>query len=85
MTPGAWDDRQKKDRCVYLILTQILRNKDRNGMDHSLILGPDKKGHFKREWVALLSLSFWCPVMVGCVALPPGAMGLSAVCNCGIF
>ena len=33
----------------------------------------------KRELVALLSLSSWC-----CVALPHGAMGLSAVCDCGI-
>ena len=36
----------------------------------------------KRELVALLSLSFWC--LDGCVVLPPGAMGLSAICDCGI-
>ena len=35
----------------------------------------------KRELVALLSLSFWCD---GCVALPPDAMSLSAVYDCGI-
>ena len=34
----------------------------------------------KRELVALLNLSSWCPVM----ALPRGAIGLSAVCDCGI-
>ena len=33
----------------------------------------------KRELVALLGLS-----RDGCVALPSGAMGLSAVCYCGI-
>ena len=32
----------------------------------------------KRELVALLNLSSWCLVMV---ALPHGAMGLSAVCD----
>ena len=32
----------------------------------------------KKELVALFSLSS------GCVALPRGAMGLSAVCDCGI-
>ena len=32
-----------------------------------------------RELVALLSLSSWCS------SLPQGAMGLSAVCDCGIF
>ena len=36
----------------------------------------------KRELDALLSLSSWCLVTV--VALPRGAMGLSAVCDCGI-
>ena len=35
----------------------------------------------KRELVSLLSLSSWCLVIV---ALPRGAMGLSAVCDCGI-
>ena len=35
----------------------------------------------KRELVALLSLSYWCLVIVY-VALPRGAMGLSAVCDC---
>ena len=35
----------------------------------------------KRELVALLNLSSWCLVMV---ELPRGAMGLSAVCDCGI-
>ena len=35
----------------------------------------------KRELIALLSLSSWC---LSCVALPHGAMGLSAVCDCGI-
>ena len=34
----------------------------------------------KRELVALLNLSFWCLMM----ALPHGATGLSAVCDCGI-
>ena len=33
----------------------------------------------KRELVALLGLS-----RDGCVSLPRGAMGLSAVCDCGI-
>ena len=33
----------------------------------------------KRELVALLTLSSWCLVMVD-----SGAMGLSAVCDCGI-
>ena len=37
----------------------------------------------KRELVALLSLSSWCLVME-CVAFPRGAMGSSAVCDCGI-
>ena len=37
----------------------------------------------KRELVALLSLSFLVS-RDGCVALPRGAMGLSAVCDCGI-
>ena len=36
----------------------------------------------KRELVALLSLSSWR--LVSCVALPRDAMGLSAVCDCGI-
>ena len=36
----------------------------------------------KRELVALLNLSSWCLVIR--VALPRGAMGLSAVCDCGI-
>ena len=36
-----------------------------------------------RELVALLSLSFLVS-RDGCVALPRGAMGLSAVCDCGI-
>ena len=36
----------------------------------------------KRELIALLNLSSWCLVMV--VALPRVAMGLSAVCDCGI-
>ena len=34
----------------------------------------------KRELVALLCLSSWC-----LVALPHGAVGWSAVCDCGIF
>ena len=38
----------------------------------------------KRELVALLSLSSWCLVIDLCVALLRGAMGLSAVCDCGI-
>ena len=33
----------------------------------------------KRELVALISLSHHC-----CVAIPRGAMGSSAVCDCGI-
>ena len=37
----------------------------------------------KREPIALLNLSSWCLVMVE-AALPRGAMGLSAVCDCGI-
>ena len=37
----------------------------------------------KRELVALLSLSSWCLVM-GCVALPCGTMGLCTVYDCGI-
>ena len=36
----------------------------------------------KIELVALLNLSSWCLVMVE--ALPEGATGLSAVCDCGI-
>ena len=36
----------------------------------------------KREPIALLNLSSWCLVMVE--RLPPGATGLSAVCDCGI-
>ena len=38
----------------------------------------------KNELVALLNLSSWCLVMVDQPALPHGAMGLSAVCDCGI-
>ena len=45
----------------------------------------------KREPVALLNLSSCCLMMVewllshdGSVALPRGAMGMSAVCDCGI-
>ena len=34
-------------QCVYWILTQILRDKDRNGTEHSQIFVQDKKGHFK--------------------------------------
>ena len=34
----------------------------------------------KRELVSLLCLSFWC-----IVALPHGAVGWSAECDCGIF
>ena len=41
-------------------------------------------GKRERELVALLSLSSWCLVIV-IRALPRGAMGLSAVCDCGIF
>ena len=37
----------------------------------------------KRELVALLNLSSWCLVMVERL-FPRGAMGLSAVCDCGI-
>ena len=37
----------------------------------------------KRELVALLSLSLVSRHC--CVALPGGAMGLSAVCDCGIY
>ena len=36
-----------------------------------------------RELVALLNLSPWCLLMVE-LALPRDAMGLSAVCDCGI-
>ena len=35
----------------------------------------------KRELVALLHLSSWCLVIYYCVALPRGAMGLSAICD----
>ena len=38
----------------------------------------------KRELVALLNLSSWCHMMVEWL-LPFGAMGLSVVCDCGIF
>ena len=38
----------------------------------------------KRELVALLGVSFLVS-HDGCVALPRGPMGLSSVCNCGIF
>ena len=41
----------------------------------------------KRKLVALLLLSYRCIVTVKCkcsVALPQGAMGWSAVCDCGI-
>ena len=38
----------------------------------------------KRDLVALLYLSSWCLVMVGLLFLAVGAMGLSAVCDCGI-
>ena len=37
----------------------------------------------KRKLVAMLSLSSCC-FFDGCVALPRGAMGPSAVCACGI-
>ena len=37
----------------------------------------------KRELVALLNLSSWCLVMVEWL-FPHGAMGLSAVRDCGI-
>ena len=36
----------------------------------------------KRKLIALLNLSSWCLVMVE--RLSRGAMGLSAVCDCGI-
>ena len=39
----------------------------------------------KIEMVALLSLSSWCLVIAHCVALPRGAIGLTAVCDCGIY
>ena len=38
----------------------------------------------KRELVTLLNLSSWCLVMVERLFLA-GAIGLSAVCDCGIF
>ena len=38
----------------------------------------------KRELVALLTLSSWCLTSDGWAALPHGALGLSAVCDCGI-
>ena len=39
----------------------------------------------KRELVALFLLSFWMSCYCKCpVALPHGAVGLSAVCGCGI-
>ena len=37
----------------------------------------------KRELVVLLSLSSWF-LSDGCVAVPRGAMDLSADCDCGI-
>ena len=37
----------------------------------------------KRKLVALLNLSSWC-LVGGFAALPRGATGLSAVCDCGI-
>ena len=37
----------------------------------------------KRELVALLSLSY-CFLVIVVLALPRSAMGLSAVCDCGI-
>ena len=39
----------------------------------------------KRELVALLNLSSWCLVMVERLFLGVPCMGLSAVCDCGIF
>ena len=38
----------------------------------------------KRELLALLKFVFLVS-RGGCVALPRGAMGLSSVCDCGIF
>ena len=39
----------------------------------------------KREMVALLCLSSWCPLSCDCYVAPPqGAVGWSAVCDCGI-
>ena len=38
----------------------------------------------KRELVALLGLSSRCLPFYCCLTLPRGAMGLSAVCDCGI-
>ena len=38
----------------------------------------------KRELVALLSLSIWCLVIVAWLFLAVRAIGLSAVCDCGI-
>ena len=38
----------------------------------------------KRELVALLSLFVFLVSRDGWVALPHGAMGLSAVCECGV-
>ena len=38
----------------------------------------------KREFVALLSSSSWC-LVIFCVALPGGATGLSAVCDCDSY
>ena len=43
----ALPNQAKTGQCVYQILTQILRDKDRNGTNHSQILEPDKKGHLK--------------------------------------
>ena len=37
----------------------------------------------ERELIALLNLSSWCLVMVF-AALPRGATGLFAICDCGI-
>ena len=47
------------------------------------ILVLQSSGWGKREMVALLSLSSWCLVIY--VALPRGAMGMTAVCDCSIF
>ena len=38
----------------------------------------------KREFGALLCLSSWCLMIVVWLSLPHDAMGLSAVCDCGI-
>ena len=45
-------------QCVYQILTQILRDKDRNGKNHNQIFEPDKKGHCKKGFSDRIKSAF---------------------------